>query len=403
MNFQTLLKPTHRWLLAITIPIATVITAVSIFQARQMSQNIAVVESSATESALQQVTALGRLEPITEVIDVSVPATLANDRVSELLIQRGAQVEAEQIIAVMESRDRLQTELLEAQAEVDVAQAELARIEAGAQLSEILAQQAEVSRLQRQLVGDTATQEAIIVRYQAEVKTATAQYERYLSLYQSGAIAQSELEQQQLALETAQAQLKEASAEKVRLIETIREQITQAEANLNRISEVRPVDIDTAQARVARAMTAVNRRKEALSTAYVRTPIAGQVLDLFVQPGEVVTEAGIAAVGQTQQMQVVAEVYQTDIRRIYDGQPATITSKSFAGQLDGVVSQIGLQVSPQEVTSGEPGENLDQKVIQVRVRLNSNDSQRVAALTNLQVRVDFPIDRLASQQLRSHL
>jgi len=40
-------------------------------------------------------------------------------------------------------------------------------------------------------------------------------------------------------------------------------------------------------------------------------------------------------------------------------------------------------VIKQEITSGEPGENLDRKV--VRIRLNPED--RVANLTNLQVQV----------------
>jgi HlyD family secretion protein len=39
------------------------------------------------------------------------------------------------------------------------------------------------------------------------------------------------------------------------------------------------------------------------------------------------------------------------------------------------------------VTSGEPGENLDRKVIEVRIQLNPEDSQQVANLTNLQVQV----------------
>ncbi|MBE9060621.1 HlyD family efflux transporter periplasmic adaptor subunit [cf. Phormidesmis sp. LEGE 11477] len=398
MNFQMLFKPTHRWLLigmAIATPIATALTAVSVSQSRQTSDFVAV--ESPTQSALQQVTALGRLEPITEVIDVSVPAPLANDRVAELLIQRGDQVEAKQVIAVMESRDRLQNDLLEAQAEVDVAQAELGRIKAGAQPGEIAAQQAEVSRLQRQLAGDTATNAATINRYQAEVKTAAAEYTRYLSLYRSGATSESELERRQLVSETAQARLDEARAEKVRQIETVQAQISQAKANLNRISEVRPVDVEAAQALVAQAAAAVKRREGDLASAYVRTPIAGRVLDLFVQPGEVVAEAGIAAIGQTDQMQVIAEVYQTDIRRIYSGQPATITSESLTEPLDAVVAQIGWQVLPQEVTSGEPGENLDQKVVQVRVHLSPEDSQQVANLTNLQVTVGFLINRSAAQ------
>jgi HlyD family secretion protein len=51
------------------------------------------------------------------------------------------------------------------------------------------------------------------------------------------------------------------------------------------------------------------------------------------------------------------------------------------------VRQVGLQVSQQKVFSNQPGQNLDRRVVEVRIRLNSKDSQQVASLTNLQVQV----------------
>jgi len=81
------------------------------------------------------------------VIKVSVPATLSNDRVAKLLVQRGDRVEAGQVIAIMDSRDRLQNALLEAQAQAKVSQAELAKVKAGAKSGEIAAQAAEIVRL----------------------------------------------------------------------------------------------------------------------------------------------------------------------------------------------------------------------------------------------------------------
>jgi HlyD family secretion protein len=62
-----------------------------------------------------------------------------------------------------------------------------------------------------------------------------------------------------------------------------------------------------------------------------------------------------------------------------------ITSQAFSGKLRGTVSQIGLQVNRQNVFSNQPGENLDRRVIEVKIRLQTEDSQRVAGFTNLQV------------------
>jgi HlyD family secretion protein len=56
---------------------------------------------------------------------------------------------------------------------------------------------------------------------------------------------------------------------------------------------------------------------------------------------------GIAELGQTDQMIVVAEVYESDIRKVRLGQRVTITSegKAFEGELRGTVSQIGLKLA----------------------------------------------------------
>ncbi|MGA7935006.1 MAG: HlyD family efflux transporter periplasmic adaptor subunit, partial [Kovacikia sp.] len=132
---------------------------------------------------------------------------------------------------------------------------------------------------------------------------------------------------------------------------------------------------------------AVKRSQAELNQAVVRASVAGRILEIYAKPGEMVGDRGIADLGQTDQMQVVAEVYQSDIGKIRVGQNATITGESFNGELRGTVREIGLQVSQQEVFSRQPGENLDQRIVKVRIRLSPADSQTVAGLTNLQVQV----------------
>lgn len=90
-------------------------------------------------------------------------------------------------------------------------------------------------------------------------------------------------------------------------------------------------------------------------------------------------------------MIAVAEVYQTDIGKIQVGQATTVTGQAFSGKLRGTVSQIGRQVSRQNVFSNEPGENLDRRVVEVKIQLTPEDSRRVAGLTNLQVEVAIEI------------
>ena len=388
MSIQFLSKPSNRRVFALVIATAAVTTGISYYGISRFSQ---VSQSPKTEAqsihALQQVVALGQLEPQTEVIKVSVPATLSNDRVAQLLVQRGDLVTVGEVIAILDSRDRLQGALAEAKEQVSFAQAELAQVQAGAKSGEISAQQAEIARLQAELTGDRQQQQAILARLQSEVNNSLTEFERYCSLYDAGAISASQLDQKRLTLETTQAQLNEAQAGRNRTVNTLQAQLQSAKANLDRIVEVRPVDVRTAQAKVNQGTAAVQRAEAELAQATVRSPEAGQILEIFTKPGEVVKDNGIVNLGQTNQMQVVAEIDQSNIKRIRKGQPAIITGEAFSGDLLGTVYKIGLEVSRQSTFSNQPGENLDQRVVKVRIRFNPEDSKRVAGLTNLQVQV----------------
>ncbi len=400
MNFEKLSKPRNKWGLVIILSATAIAGTTLVYGISQIkatnSKPELIATSIATTVTTRQISALGRLEPITEVVQISVPAAVSNDRVAELLVKRGDRVEAGQIIAAMDSRFRLENALIEAEAQLNVARAKLAQVQAGAKSGEIMAQKAEIFRLQQELKGEIAIKKAIIARRRAEEIDANADYNRYLSLYRQGAIAASELDRRKLALDTAKTQLEEVKAQQNQSIARLLEEIKQARATLDKISEVRPVDVAVARAEVDKEIAAVKKAKADLAEAYIRVPIAGRIFDIDAKPGEVVGSEGIAEMGKTSQMQVVAEVYESDISQIREGQQATIVSDSFSEQLQGTVSQIGLRVVKQQVTSGESGENLDRKVIEVRIELNSEDSQKVANLTNLQVQVLIQPDMRSS-------
>jgi HlyD family secretion protein len=427
MNFQLLSKKTsYRWTIGLILA-AIGITGGTVFYG--VSQSLQTSKQSETTEipTIQQVTALGRLEPEGEVLRVSTPTTLSNDRIAQLLVKRGDRVEANQTIAILDSRDRLQSALLEAQKQVTVAQAGLAKVKAGAKSGEIIAQQAQIARLQAELLTqveaqkatiarldaqqrtEIAAQKATIARSQAEVNNAQVEYQRYENLFQEGATSASTRDSKRLTLQTAQQQLAEAQANLKRIQTTSQQQLLEAQANLkrfqttgeaqvkeakatlNRIAEVRPVDVEEAQAQVEQAKAAAKQAQDNLEQAYIRAPMAGRILEIYAKPGEAVSSSGIVNLGQTDQMQVVAEVYQTDIGKINQGQQATITSESFPGEVHGTVRLVGLEVTQQEVTSNEPGENLDRRIVKVRIRLNPEDSKRVQDLTNLQVQVAIKI------------
>jgi HlyD family secretion protein len=90
-------------------------------------------------------------------------------------------------------------------------------------------------------------------------------------------------------------------------------------------------------------------------------------------------------------MIVTAEVYQTDMRMLAMGQNATITADGIEGSLRGQVYQVIPQVQKQTIFAGEPGENQDQRVFEVKLRLLLNEEQqkKIGYASNLQVNVVF--------------
>ncbi|MCY4332534.1 MAG: HlyD family efflux transporter periplasmic adaptor subunit [Cyanobacteria bacterium MAG CAR1_bin_15] len=133
-----------------------------------------------------------------------------------------------------------------------------------------------------------------------------------------------------------------------------------------------------------------------LENGVLRSPMAGTVLEILSREGERPGDSAVLELGQTDFMEVVAEVYETDISRIRPGQQAIITSEhgGFTGALSGQVREISRQVNRRDVFSSDPADAVDARVVEVRIALAPASSQRVRNLTRMQVlvRVDTESD-----------
>ena len=424
---QILSKPSHK-LMSIVVLATAMTSAIALLGISQTglltTSKTPIVEAP---PAIKKVTALGRLEPQGEVINLSAPLNLDGDRVTKLLVKEGDKIKAGDVIAILDSQKTLQDGVLQAKEQVRMAQAKLAQVKAGAKTgqieaqfatiarlevektTQIAAQKATIERLKAEKTTEIAAQQATIAKLQAEVNNANTEYQRYQQLFNQGAISTSLRDSKRLTLQTAKQQLKEARANLNRLQASRQQQLSEAQANLNRIqssgseqireakatlnqiSEIRPVDIQVAQTEVDNAKANLKQAQSNLEQAYIRAPIAGQILKIHTREGEQISSEGIAELGKTQQMIVVAEVYQTDIEKVKLGQKTLISGQAFSGKLQGEVAQIGLQINRQNVYSNQPGENLDRRVIDVKILLNSEDSKRVTGLTNLQVQTEIKL------------
>lgn len=354
-------------------------------QAPEQTEQVAVLPEITT------VTALGYLEPEGEIIQLTAPTSAQESRIQELLVAEGDAVEPGQVIAILDNRDRMQAALQKAEQQVGIARAQLAQVKAGAQTGDLQAQRAEIARLEADQAGNISAQRATIARLEAEVQNAQIEAQRYESLYQQGAVSESERDAKQLTYTTAQRQRQEAQAALNRIESAGQEQISQARARLDSLAEVRPVDVTTANAEVESAIASVAEAQANLDQSYVRSPSNGRVLKIHTRAGETIGSEGIATLGQTQQMMVIAEVYQDDIAKVAIGQPVEITTPVIDETLQGTVQRIGLQVEAQDVINEDPAANIDAKVVEVHIQLDQADSETVATLTNLQVTTTIQI------------
>ncbi|GFE69551.1 HlyD family efflux transporter periplasmic adaptor subunit [Chroococcus sp. FPU101] len=367
------------------------------------------------------VAAIGYLEPQGGVIQVSTSSFREGVRIDQLLVTEGEQVQKGQVIAVLDNQARLQAVLREAQQQEQVAQARLAQVKAGAKQGEITAQnarfqgskaelegqisvqRASIANVDAQLKGERNAQQAAIAKLEAEWQNAKVDCQRYQSLYQNGgmsarekdticlkeATVRKELQQAQAVLmqimESRTQQVLQAQANLQRTIATSQRQITEAQATLEAIAQVRPVDIQVAESQVAATQAAVQRAQADLALSYVRAPRTGQIIKINTWPGEVISDKGIVDLGQTDQMYVTAEVYETDISRVKLGQSVKIRANGVIENLTGIVAQIGLQIGKKQVVGNDPTAEADARVVEVKIRLTPEASRKVANLTNLQV------------------
>jgi HlyD family secretion protein len=335
----------------------------------------------------QGIAGIGRVEPKGEIIDVSAPALMGGAKVERLLVSLGDQVKKGQVIAILDNHERLLRAFDVAKQQSNVAQMRLLQVEAGAKQGEISAQASRIEQLRRELQGQIASQSLSIKRLFYELKNAQTECQRYNKLFTAGAVSSSQRENICVVADTTRQQKLEAQAQLKRTQQTLSQQISEAASNRAAIAEVRPIDVSVAKAEV---LEAVARQKEAeanLTLSLVRSPIDGQVLRIIVRDGERVGNEGIVKLGNTKQMTVVAEVYETDVPRLKKGQKATIQSPGLTRTLEGAVSEIGLSIDKQDVLGTDPAAASDARVLEVRIDLSPESSRRASKLTNLQVDV----------------
>lgn len=277
------------------------------------------------------VSALGRIEPEHGIVTISassIPEALQGGILARLLVDIGDDVEEGQLLAV-----------------TDTAEVLAAKLEESRTILALAEQQANASRSS----AAAACVRAGVLQREAD---------RLIKLRDQNLAAEEETDRAAGNAEAAAADC--TAAQSAALV---------AEA-----------DIAVAGARLA-------RQEKELARSHIHAPAAGKVLAINSRPGERIDTDGILELGHVERMFAIAEVYETDVGRLYAGQPATVSSAAFPSELKGRVERIRPIIRKQDQIGTDPAARKDARIVEVEVLLE--DPEAAATFTNLQVTVVF--------------
>jgi HlyD family secretion protein len=304
----------------------------------------------AADSRPDAVGCLGHIEPKDGVLHVTATYFQGHpQRVVDLKVTEGDSVRAGQLLAILDGREQLQSAVDLAEARVELARSRLVRVQGGASASEIAAQRTAISTAQ------------------ATLDNAKSEYQRFETLQKQKDVSTAELESRHL------------------LVQTSEQSVEEAEQRLQTISVVRPADTGVAQSELDVALAELRSARLNLKSAMVYAPAPGRVVGIHAHPGEEAGPQGLLELGKTDSMYVVAEVYETDIKRVHSGQKATISSDLFPDSFPAVVETVGTTLAKAEVLPVDPVAFADARIFKVWIRLS--DAPQTAGLIHGKVNV----------------
>ncbi|MGE5109430.1 MAG: efflux RND transporter periplasmic adaptor subunit [Acidobacteriaceae bacterium] len=276
----------------------------------------------------KSVVATGKIEPITKVEIKSK----ASGIVKKLYIEAGDKVKQGQVLAELD-REEIQANVRASEAQLQSAEANLTAAEAELKRSQVDAEGPDIPMLKRA-------------------------YERALKMAKEGVVSQANLDDAQKAYELA----------------VNKQNVARAVLTVNKAK------VAQATADVQRQRANLAQLREQLSYTTITAPIDGIVLSRDVEVGDAVSSilvlgssaTLVMTLGDTNEVYVKGKVDESDIGKVYLGQPARIKVESFKDKtFTGKVTKISpMGVEKDNVTTFE-----------VRVSINNPGGELKAAMT----------------------
>lgn len=347
-------------------------------------QKIASLDAS-TRSA-RNVVALGRIEPSDGFISVR---GLVGERIESLHVSEGDIVQRGKAVAVLASQRLRQLEIDALDVQIKEAQNRLAA--------------------EQQLADARIAAAQVAVDQAAEQDVALESQRKHIDLLKAGLA----LERKDLARLDGLSQKLVSSQQKERqalVVKKAEAQLAAAEATLEKMDRDTQYFLATARAKLATAKAAkqqvtasasldsLKQNRESLlaqlEQSTIHSPAGGTVLDIYIRAGELIDNRPILRMADLTRPVCVAEVYETEVKRVAVGQRAIIRSRAFPAPADkqgihGRVVHIEPMINSPELHSLDPFAPTDRRVVEVRIQLDPPGGRVAGRLLNLQVDVTF--------------
>ena len=304
----------------------------------------------------------GSLAPSAEVS----LAFLSGGQVAEVLVAEGQTVEAGQALIRLET-DELELQVARAEAALASAEGQLAQLLAGPQPEEVAAQEANLAAAQGQVSAAVANrdqvtsgpEEAQIAAAEAQVASAQMEYRTALIGYDAIDEKDEDRKEQarydlwaaEVALDAAQTQLDVllagADADEVRAAQanvgSAAAQRDAAQAQLDLLlAGATKEQIQAAEAAVDQARVGLDQARLQLDRATLTAPMAGDVISLGVELGEMVSPGqSVVVLNDLTALEVEVNLDETDVVQVTVGQEAQVSLDAFPGvEMAGEVTYI---------------------------------------------------------------
>lgn len=296
--------------------------------------------------------ALGRVEPASRVRKLNQPGGMAVTRLERLLVQEGDEVRAGQVLAEFADAALKDATVAQNRATLEEQRTSLLRTREAGRASEVAAQRARIASLAAQ--EEIARRDAL----------------RTDRLVPSGAGSEAVAERNRFAVTRLAADR------------------AQAEADLVTLSTARVEDVQLAEARVAAAEAALAKAEADARLSRVLAPIDGTILRIFARPGDqVASDDGLLEMADLTRLDVVADVFETDLPRLRAGAPAEVVIPGENRRVGATVREIGWQVRRTTQAGTDPIAAVDSRTVEVRLTLSEEGVALLRRRTNMQVQV----------------